>query len=129
MDSVRAFLEGHPVDPERVWIAGVGSGAMVAFEIALRAPGLFRGVLLVDGPIHPDTSTDQAARAASLGMRAGFVLDEGIPASRLDEGALALRLRTWLLDCGFSDPSVLRTTGPAERSERVGEILRAWNGR
>jgi len=128
MESVRTFLEEHPVDPERVWIAGEGAGAMVAFEVALRAPGLFRGVLLVDGPIHPDTSTDQAARAASLGLRAGFVLDQGISASRLDADTLSLRLRTWLLDCGFTDPTVLRG-GAEKRSSLLGAILRRWNGR
>jgi len=112
LGDVREFLEHHPVDPERVWIAGEGTGAMVAFELALRAPGLFRGVVLVDGPIHPGTSVDQARRAASLGLRTALVLDAGV----------AERVKRWLADCGFADPAV------GDR-EHPGEILRRWNAR
>jgi serine/threonine protein kinase/predicted esterase len=130
METVRTFLEDHPVDPDRVWIAGEGAGAMVAFEVALRAPGLFRGVILVDGPIHPDTSPDQARRAASLGLRAAFVLDAGTSATRLDSAALAARVREWLADCGFPEPCVLRRGEGADGGLALASgILRDWSAR
>ena len=132
METVRTFLEGRPIDPDRVWIAGEGTGAMVAFEVALRAPGLFRGVVLVDGPIHPDTPTDQARRAASLGLRAALVLDAGISGAQLDQATLAVRVRAWLIDCGFSDPLVLRRgdgPGLVPGTALATSILSGWSGR
>ena len=105
---------------------------MIAFEVALRAPGLFRGVILVDGPIHPDTSTEQARRAASLGLRAAWVLDAGISGTQLDHATLALRVRKWLVDCGFSDPLVLRRDAGANREpgpSLAATVLGGWGGR
>ncbi|MCE9592877.1 MAG: hypothetical protein K8S98_01685, partial [Planctomycetes bacterium] len=74
--AVHAFSSVHAIDRSRVWIAGVGEGAMVAFDVATRTPGLFRGALVLDGPIHPDTPVERVRRAASMGLGVRVVLDD-----------------------------------------------------
>jgi serine/threonine protein kinase/predicted esterase/Tfp pilus assembly protein PilF len=129
-DAARAFMADHSIDPSRVWIAGEGLGAMVAFDVALRAPGLFKSVMLVDGPIHPETSLVHARRAASLGLRTAFVIDAGIVSAKLAPSTLAAAVGRWLTECGFVDPQVI--TRPAEGEGDGADLLRGvltgWNG-
>lgn len=103
---------------------------MLAFDAALRAPGLFRGVLLVDGPIHPETAPDLARRAASLGLRTAYVLDRGTSTAHQDGPALVARVREWLQECGFPDVDVVRRAEADSPGEEglVRAILERWNG-
>ncbi len=96
-EAVRAFLERNEVDRERIWIAGEGLGATVAFDVALRAPGLYRAVLVAGGPIHHATAVDRARRAAALGLRAACLVG-----ARDD----APRIARWLEQCGFQGARV-----------------------
>ncbi|HEV8113947.1 MAG TPA: protein kinase [Planctomycetota bacterium] len=122
-DAVRPFLVEHAVDRDRIWIAGEGAGAMVAFDVALRAPGLYRAVVLVGGPIHPGTSPDRARRAASLGLRTAYVVAE--PIATPEVGA---RVRRWLETCGFVDPTILEPR-PADAAVRIGLLRSVFESR
>jgi predicted esterase len=92
--AVRAFAADHDFDGERVWIAGAGQGALVAFDVALRYPGLFRGVVLSDGVPHPETPPARARAGAALGLRVVLAADPAEPA-RLAP------IEGWLGDLGF----------------------------
>lgn len=72
--AVKRFSDAHAFDRSRVWIVGVGQGALIAFDVATRAPGLFRGVLAIDGPLHPETPPERVRRAASMGLAVHVVL-------------------------------------------------------
>jgi predicted esterase len=127
-DAARAFMAEHAIDRDRVWIAGEDLGAMLAFDVALRAPGLFKAVLLVNGPIHPETSLVHAHRAASLGLRTAFVVDAAIPSSPLDPAGVAAQVDRWLRECGFVEPQVVaRSIGdPADGKDPLRCILKSW---
>jgi serine/threonine protein kinase/predicted esterase len=132
-ECVRSFLAHHEVDRDRIWIAGEGVGATVAFDAALRAPGLYKGVLLADGPIHPATPVERARRAASLGMRAGCLVEarksagdaagaSGVPVSSVEATG------RWLAQCGFADPKVVRIGEGEDRSLALLDVLRGFGG-
>ena len=79
MDALRAWCAGHAVDRRRVIVAGEGTGALLAFDLALRAPGLVRGVLLVQGPALLQDVRTRALTAAALGVRVGVWVDPDRP--------------------------------------------------
>ncbi|MBI5433819.1 MAG: hypothetical protein HZA52_13385, partial [Planctomycetes bacterium] len=129
--AVRTFSSAHPIDRSRVWIAGVGEGALVAFDLATRAPGLFRGVLVLDGPIHPETPLERARRAASMGLEVRVVLGaaserwrpRGAPAE-FESG-----LAAFFAHCGFADRASVEVAPDAEAFEAaaaraIGELAR-----
>jgi predicted esterase len=68
LDLVDEALQRQELDRERVFLAGAGEAAPLAFDLALRAPGRFRGVLLVDGTILPEVALDRCRRAAAFGL-------------------------------------------------------------
>ena len=55
--GVDVFKKSHKVDPERLFIAGIGQGGMVAFNFAASARGTYKGVVvyirMMDGRIKP----------------------------------------------------------------------------
>ncbi|TDJ74948.1 MAG: serine/threonine protein kinase [Planctomycetota bacterium] len=109
-ECVRDFTGGE-IDRSRVVLAGQGAGATIAFDLALRAPRLFRGVLVVDGPIHPELGAEHVRTAASVGLRARVVLDLSDPIPGLSPGLTPEEVRRgaeqWLAGRG------LCTNGPA----------------
>ena len=94
VDAVLAFADEHPIDRERVLVAGEGYGALLASDLALAAPGLFRGALLENGPVHPAASPERVGIAAAVGLRMQILLDERhwtwIPEAVLREEPLAV---------------------------------------
>ena len=114
LEAVRGFLTGHEVDRERVWLAGEGHGALLAFDVALRSPGLFTGVVLRNGAIHPETPRDLARRAAALGLRVVFVADDGDP-------LVGEQVAAWLAELGFDRPMV---ACPAAQELSIETLLR-----
>lgn len=92
-----SLVELHSPD-RRAWIAGEGLGATVALEVALAAPGLFEGALLVNGAPHPSTASERARAASALGTAVEVLLDgQELPSVR---GAVsqqsARSLEAWL---------------------------------
>ena len=79
VDSIRAFCDGVVIERSDVFIAGEGMGALLAANIALTAPGLFRGALLINGPLEPRLAGEQTRVAASVGLAIQVILDEREP--------------------------------------------------
>jgi pimeloyl-ACP methyl ester carboxylesterase len=129
---VRAFLADHPIDRERVWIAGEGVGAALAFDLALRAPGLFRGIVIEQGPLFPSTGVERAHRAAAVGLRVGAVLDDSrdLPwlSDERDVPGAAQELARWLAEAGFGERSrVAPVRSQTEARAQVAAFLRSWS--
>lgn len=95
-----ALEKAKRIDPARTYIAGVGQGALVAFNAAVRAPRRYAGVLAVDGPILPDLVKDLAPNAVAAGLKVHVLVDRagiyGVSASQLAafQGQMRAQLRT-----------------------------------
>jgi len=104
-EVVRAFAEEHRLDRERVLLVGEGSGALVAFDLALRAPGFFRSTLLLDGLPAPASSDVNLARVRACEARVRVVLGDGPVAPGRPAAAgsaeLARELGAWFVDGGL----------------------------
>lgn len=72
-DALREARGQHKIDPARVILAGIGLGGILAFDMALRAPDSFAGVLLVDATIDDALARDRAANLGRLGLRAALL--------------------------------------------------------
>lgn len=68
-EALKAFREEHELDPERIFIAGLDQGGVLAFDIGIAAPGLYRGAFVLDGPILEIQVPAKAPNAAKLGFR------------------------------------------------------------
>jgi serine/threonine protein kinase/tetratricopeptide (TPR) repeat protein len=117
IERIRALCREQRVDRHRVVVAGEGSGAMLAFDLALRAPGLFHGVLLVDGPPTPGVEPHTIRTAAAVGLSVQIVLtDRGAVFGRPPERSLeelAADAQAWLEahQLGAREPLVVRGAG------------------
>ena len=93
-------LETREVDRARVAVVGEGTAAPLAFDLALRAPGLVRALLLVDGPAPLGSASRRARVAAALGLRADVAISRGaaVPwtVDDLEPRVYADALRFWL---------------------------------
>lgn len=67
--ALEAFKKEHDLDKSRVFIAGEGQGGMLAFNVAISAPGLYKGVLVFDSPLALAIAQPKAANAAKMGFR------------------------------------------------------------
>lgn len=76
LEDVRRIVEAQRIDRARVVAVGCETGAPVAFDMACRASGLFRAVILVDGAVHVDAAAATAPAAALVGLRVGVVVEE-----------------------------------------------------
>lgn len=65
---VREMERGFSIDPQRVYLAGLGFGGDGAFRVASAHLQLFRAVLSIDGALEPDD-----AFAAISTLRSGYV--------------------------------------------------------
>jgi serine/threonine-protein kinase len=130
LEALRSFFAGHAVDRTRVLLAGEGSGALLALDLALRAPGLVRGVLLVQGPALVEGQQTRALTAAALGVRVGGWIDPGQPVpwvgDALGAQAYAEALQAWLAEAGLgSDDGIRVEAFPAGPQERAAELAQA----
>jgi serine/threonine protein kinase len=118
--AIEGFLATRTVDRRRVLVAGEGSGALVAFDLALRAPGLVRGVLLVQGPALVEVPAARVRTAAALGLRATGIYADGEPVPWTDPDLSAAtygdRLGDWLSAQGLGGEV---ETFPVEPPDRV----------
>ncbi|MBL8858833.1 MAG: serine/threonine protein kinase [Planctomycetes bacterium] len=97
--EIFSAIERRGIDSTRVFLVATDSGAQVAFDLACRAPGIVRGVLIADGPIHPSLSLAGARAASAAGsiVRLVHTDDSGVNAERRIE-----LTRRYLAHCGFS---------------------------
>lgn len=107
--AVKAFAREHVLDRQRVYIAGTGQGGMVAFNVAVHGSGFYRGVLVLNGPLHDVLAQPKIAQAAASGLQVRvLVLSEDLPGiSGLELGAWCDELRGRLEEqWKFPDSSV-----------------------
>lgn len=77
--ALDALKKRATIDSTRLVLVGVGEGALVAFNAAMRAPRLYAGVLAVDGPVLPNLVESYFANAADAGVKVHGLWDaEGI---------------------------------------------------
>jgi hypothetical protein len=88
--------------------------------MACRASGLFGGVVLVDGAVHPGLAAASAPAAAALGLRVEALVD----ASKGEPDA-ALRLERCLRHLGFrSERGIVSTAEAGGLATRASAIAR-----
>jgi serine/threonine protein kinase/predicted esterase len=128
-EALTKFLDARAVDRERVLAVGEGSGALVAFDLGLRAPGLVRGVLLVQGPAFAQIPPNRPRTAAALGLRARGLFDPEAQVPWLEPGVGAepygRALGAWLASQGL-DGAV--ATLPSDADERARVFAEAVQG-
>ncbi|MFT7671330.1 MAG: serine/threonine protein kinase, partial [Planctomycetota bacterium] len=73
---VSDFAREEDITSGRVVLIGEGSGATIAFDLALRAPGFFGSVLLLDGVPTPPRDATALALARACGLRFRLILGE-----------------------------------------------------
>lgn len=114
--ALDALRESKKIDPARTYIAGVGQGAIIAFNAAMRAPRMYAGVLAVDGPVLPDLVKDHAAGAVASGLKVHVLANRasmyGLPANQIS-GFLG-QMRSQLLSTRVGGQVVEYTTKPEE---------------
>lgn len=80
---------GLPVDASRAYLVGVGSAGPLALDVALTAPGRFRGVIVLGGEFEALPPQEQASGAAAAGL--GVYIVHGAYDARGSERARAVR--------------------------------------
>lgn len=116
VESVVNGGDGGDVDREHVLLAGEGQASLLAWDLGLRLPGLFRRVILVDGPPYVPTSRERARTAARLGQEITVLSGPGLQ----DGGGPELEeLLGWVRALG------LRADGELLGGDRPGALERA----
>ncbi len=72
LTQVQRAMHAHGVDPGRAILVGEGQGGLVAFDLALRAPGNFRAVFVQSCAFLCEPSARRAHVAAALVPHLGF---------------------------------------------------------
>ncbi len=119
IEGLRNFLDQGTVDLERVFIAGEGHGSLLAADLALTAPGLFRGLLVANGPIVPEVAWQRTLLASSLGLSVRVVLDDRERIVACPDGMsgaqLAERLEGWLPRWGLEEHASVRALSAGDQ--------------
>jgi len=104
--GVDVFKKSHKVDPERLFIAGIGQGGMVAFNFAASARGTYKGVVVFGSSVLVDAGTTARAKmAAKSGFKVALIEPSGpLYCPTADAKGVDAELATlpkFLADCGF----------------------------
>jgi hypothetical protein len=73
LEVVHRACADERIDALRIIAIGERTSALVAFDLAARASGVFRGVLVLDGPIDTSLARETAPAAAAAGLRVTVV--------------------------------------------------------
>jgi phospholipase/carboxylesterase len=57
-DFVRQVVVRYPIDPERIVLAGFSQGGVMAYDLALREPGRFAGLVALSTWLPPELTAD-----------------------------------------------------------------------
>jgi predicted esterase len=74
-DAVTAFKKDHTIDKSQVVVAGEGLGGLVALDVAINGPGLYKGVVSLNGVFQPEILAGRAPSAAKMGLRVALLSD------------------------------------------------------
>lgn len=128
--ALEELEKSKQIDPTRSYIAGVGQGALVAFNAAVRSPRRYAGVLAVDGPVLPDLVSDSTANAVTAGLKVHVLVDNagiyGISAEQIT-GFLG-QMRSQLRQTKIGGNVVAYTANPEEPDQLRTLVLGALKG-
>ena len=62
--AVEAMKEQYPIDPDRVYVLGHSEGGVLAYGVALRHPGLFRGLVVIGARLRSEETTAEVLEPA-----------------------------------------------------------------
>ncbi len=119
LEAVQRACEGAPIDSLRIAIVGEGSAALPAFDLSMRASGIFRAVLVLDGPVDTALARENAETASAAGLRV-TVWRRDAPGSGLGE-----RFRRWFLRFGFGARGELVDLAPQATETELEAGVRA----
>lgn len=110
--AVRRHVSEHDIDRDQIVIIGEGIAGLLAFDIAIRSPGFYAGVLVLNGPLPPGASLARGRSAATVGVRASYVLEGpdpffGEPPS-LPRDELRERVEAWFGETGLGGSDAVR---------------------
>jgi predicted esterase len=71
--ALEEFRKKAPIDPERIYVTGLGQGAALGFALAVRNPQWARGAVLFGGGYAPTTLEEWQKMAARYGRRIALV--------------------------------------------------------
>jgi len=111
-NGLDVFKKSRKVDPERLYIVGMGQGGMVAFNVAVSSHGSYKGAVVFGSSILVDAGTAARAKiAAKSGLKVALIEPAGplyCPtidakgADPKDADAEFAALPKFLADCGFA---------------------------
>jgi len=112
------FKKSHKVDPERLYIVGMGQGGMVAFNVAVSSHGSYKGAVVYGSSILVDAGTAARAKiAAKSGLKVALIEPAGplyCPtidakgADPKDADAEFAVLPKFLADCGLAGEGAIQ---------------------
>jgi S-formylglutathione hydrolase FrmB len=82
-DAYSAFKKEHPIDKDRVVIAGEGMGGLVALNTAIGSPSWFKGVVALNGSVDPELMGSKAPTAGKMGLRVKLLVELDETSKRL----------------------------------------------
>jgi len=102
-EAMRYVRDEVGMDRSRVLIAGVGQGAILAFNAAVSSPGLYKGVVSVGyDPRFLELAQSSGPNAGRMGLKVRFVFAQ-LPEADMDAWVaqnLIARIEPWGLDAG-----------------------------
>jgi len=85
-DAISAFKKDHPLDKNRVVIAGEGVGALVALNTAIGNPGLIKGAVALNGGVNAELMAAKAPTAGKMGLRVRILFEGPALAKLMTDG-------------------------------------------
>lgn len=83
MEDVRTALASHPIDPERVYLAGFSLGGDLGWALLTRHPDVFRGALVMGSRCSATLRSSATATLQQRGARVTFAIGTSDDASRV----------------------------------------------
>jgi predicted esterase len=74
-DAVTTFQKSHPIDKTRVVVAGEGIGGLVALDVAINSPAIYKAVVSLNGRFNPQLYAGKAPTAGKMGLKVALLLD------------------------------------------------------
>jgi predicted esterase len=125
--AVDLFKKSRKVDPAQLFIVGEGQGGMVAFNVAIGAPGTYKGVVVCGSTILGNQATAARAKtAANAGLNVRLLVPDtliyspNVDPKQVDAEFTAVekRFKEWEMICG-----VVRFQRKSDEQDQVAELL------